>query len=217
MFSYADDTIFFFFSDNVEAGENPQTRNRKYLECLKSSCSWLCGLQTSSSTQLSSEDEQHQALTSITEDPRVNKFLNANLVLVVAVGIGLFAYFSVNPFPEGFDPSQYVTPSSSWLGFSFSISPFYQRRDSSHKFRIKSGCKRSHVGDVQTEFWIQNFCLNQVNSNLRNPTITWSNCNTHTFFAPWMNCYEYISISVFNVITYKENLGNTLYIKEEYQ
>lgn len=100
-----------------ENGVGEETRaeseENSCLRCTKKSLSWLCGLETASQTSSPKTKEEHlSGMASLDEDPRTKMILRINLVLVVAVGIGLFAYFTVDPFPEGFDPRNYTARAS---------------------------------------------------------------------------------------------------------
>lgn len=75
---------------------------------MKRALSWLCGLEMPSQTSMiKNSEEQFSGVNSLDETPRTKMILRINLVLVVAVGIGLFVYFTVDPFPEGFDATKY--------------------------------------------------------------------------------------------------------------
>nr|XP_045605235.1 sodium/glucose cotransporter 5-like isoform X3 [Procambarus clarkii] len=61
---------------------------------------WLCGLQT----QQSDPQMEESTLNSLEERPRTKLFLNINLVLVLAVGVGCFVYYSLDPFSGNSEP-----------------------------------------------------------------------------------------------------------------
>ncbi|XP_042236087.1 sodium/glucose cotransporter 4-like [Homarus americanus] len=94
-----------------EAGEgvveNEGASNR-FLQCMKNSFSWFCGLQTTTHTADTNEKET-QMVNSIEEEPRTKIFLDINLVVVVGICIGLFIYFTIDPFPTGFNPREYMS------------------------------------------------------------------------------------------------------------
>lgn len=76
------------------------------LSWLRTSCLWVFGLEDNSVAK--EEPKGGSLISSLEQDPRARIFLNINLVVIVAICIGLFAYFSVNPFPNGFDPEAYT-------------------------------------------------------------------------------------------------------------
>lgn len=93
---------YFFFSER-------QTE-KQVVYCLKKTkdwCLWLCGLHFSQQSTKSREDENQQLIRSLDEKPRVKLFLNINFGILVAVGIGLFGYFTIDPFPAGINPRTY--------------------------------------------------------------------------------------------------------------
>lgn len=71
-------------------------------------CSWLCGLHRSQESTASTEEEHKNVVNSLEENPRVKIILNVNFGILVAVGIGIFAYFTTDPFPADIDPRTYV-------------------------------------------------------------------------------------------------------------
>ncbi|XP_050699315.1 sodium/glucose cotransporter 5-like [Eriocheir sinensis] len=73
----------------------------------KTSCMWLCGLDLSQQSTRSMEEEHQEVMNSLEENPRVKIILNVNFGILVAVGIGLFTYFTTNPFPADIDPRTY--------------------------------------------------------------------------------------------------------------
>ncbi|KAK4296029.1 hypothetical protein Pmani_031451 [Petrolisthes manimaculis] len=72
---------------------------------IKNYCLWLFGLQISSTGD---KQTVEMVLTSLDEDPCVRRGLNAMLVVMVSIGVGLFAYFTVDPFPAGVNPREYL-------------------------------------------------------------------------------------------------------------
>ncbi|XP_066950435.1 sodium/mannose cotransporter SLC5A10-like [Macrobrachium rosenbergii] len=83
----------------------------KCITGIKKSCTWLCGLESLPDTQENKEDleEQLQSLTSLEQNRFAKIVLNINLVVVILVGIGLFTYFTIDPFPEGYDPKANIS------------------------------------------------------------------------------------------------------------
>ena len=78
------------------------------LDKIKRGWVWLCGLQVSQySTEKSEEVERKQALISLEEDPNVKKILNICLLILLVVGIFLYTYFSIDPFPNNIDPRKH--------------------------------------------------------------------------------------------------------------
>ncbi|XP_047473374.1 sodium/glucose cotransporter 5-like [Penaeus chinensis] len=93
-----------------EAKESPEatteSQPRGMLSWLRTSCLWVFGLEAKEEPK--EEPKGEAMISSLEQDPRASIFLNINLVVIVAICIGLFAYFSVNPFPNGFDPEAYT-------------------------------------------------------------------------------------------------------------
>ncbi|XP_076029908.1 sodium/mannose cotransporter SLC5A10-like [Oratosquilla oratoria] len=92
----------------LNSEESPERRNGQS-NAFKRAWVWLCGYETESLTkEEQSEMQDHlRNITSLEQDPRAKMFLNANLVIVIVIGVGLFVFFTRDPFPEGFDPKKY--------------------------------------------------------------------------------------------------------------
>ncbi|XP_063861449.1 sodium/mannose cotransporter SLC5A10-like isoform X1 [Scylla paramamosain] len=85
-----------------------EKKKESHLQKAKRCYMWLCGLQVSQhSTKKLGEPDYKQALISLKEDPFVKKSLNICLVILLAVGVFLYTYFSVNPFPENVNPREH--------------------------------------------------------------------------------------------------------------
>ncbi|KAK7021877.1 Sodium/myo-inositol cotransporter, partial [Halocaridina rubra] len=77
---------------------------RGCLHTIKTSCTWLCGLEIEPTLDEKNEEETKEhinTLTSLEQDRFAKIILNTNLVIVMAVGIGLFTYYTIDPFPDG--------------------------------------------------------------------------------------------------------------------
>lgn len=107
------DSDFFFFTENGVGETKTEDEKTMCLQRVQKSLSWLCGLETTSQTSsLKNTEEQLLGVASLEETTRAKTILHINFAVVVAVGIGLFAYFTVDPFPEGFDPTKYIPKAS---------------------------------------------------------------------------------------------------------
>ena len=67
----------------------------------------MCGLQVSQEN-IAKEQENLQVLTSLKENARIKLFLNINFLVLVSVGMCLFVYFTIDPFPTNVNPREYL-------------------------------------------------------------------------------------------------------------
>ena len=79
----------FFFS--LVHGDNGKSKVRKFVN-------WFCGYEagTQEAVRAAQANKLHlQNLTSLKQDPYAETFLKGNLVLILAVGLYLYIYFSL--------------------------------------------------------------------------------------------------------------------------
>ena len=93
-------------TETSTAGTHTLATEDHWVQRGKRWCLWVCGLQVTHQN-ISSEQNHLQFLTSLNENPRVKLFLNINFIVLVAVGIALFVYFTIDPFPADINPREY--------------------------------------------------------------------------------------------------------------
>lgn len=67
------------------------------------SLKWLCGLDITNDEEEELKIDQRKTLASLKQKRWEKIVLNINFIVVVIVGIGLFVFFTLNPFPSNFE------------------------------------------------------------------------------------------------------------------